>query len=96
MMEVGTQHHEVIQVVRNDIDHVRQRHVEQHHIIEHVHRMHQVYEVVHHIHQHVEMEAGIQKRHINIEVVEHIIVVQHNDDVRQQPIIEHVQHIVHE
>ena len=96
MMEVGVQHHEVIQVVRNDIDHVHQQHVEQHHIIEHVHHTHQVYEVVHHIHQHVEMETGLQKHHINIEVVGHTIVVQHNDDVQQQVMDRHVQHIVHE
>ena len=42
MMEVGVQHHEVIQVVRNDIDHVHQQHVEQHHIIEHVQHIVQV------------------------------------------------------
>ena len=90
MMEIGVQHHEVIQVVHNDIDHVRQRHVEQHHIIEHVHHMHQMYEIVHHIHPHVTMEAGLQRHHINIEVVEHTIVVRHNEHVQHQVMEQHV------
>ena len=39
------------------------------------------------------MEVGIQ-HHILIVVVEHIRVVQHNDDVQQHHIIEHVQRIL--
>ena len=41
-MEVGVQHHEIIQVVRNDIDHVHQQHVELYQIDEHVQHIVQV------------------------------------------------------